>query len=142
MPNYQNGAVYALTDEVGVPFYVGSTTANIHYRFDVHKCYATRFPNRLVYRWFEHVGGVDKVRVQLLTAFPCNTKEELLAEEQRHIMAHGTHLHGANHCVAGGRPGSKYARSRGYYTRYQRERYQRLRQERLAVAAPMQALPA
>jgi len=135
MPDYQRGAVYALTaGEDGAPFYVGSTTTKLPYRFDVHKCYAARFPNRAVYQRFAQV-GIDNVRIRLLAAYPCNSKAELLAEERRHILAHATHIHGCNQSIAGGRPGSEYERTREHHTRYQRERYQRLKLEREAAAA-------
>jgi hypothetical protein len=90
MPDYKNGKIYKLTNSDESLVYIGSTTQPLCERKAGH---------RATYkRWIKAKSGVnyvtsfklfeaneDDVNIQLIEAYPCNSKEELHARERFYI---------------------------------------------------------
>ena len=122
MSAFARGKVYALT-HAGNVFYVGSTVQSLDARLRVagHRLKAFQCPGRMLYRRFAEVGA-ENVAIVLLSTFPCESRDALLAEERRLILEHATHTGGCNARVAGGRQdGGWKARNREKHLAYCRE---------------------
>jgi len=83
MEDYSKGKIYRIiSDHVELP-YIGSTTDSLEYRFDVHKRWYKKWLNKGKQRKcgdylssaviLEH----SDARIELVTNYPCNSKEEL-----------------------------------------------------------------
>ena len=81
--NYQNGKIYRLIAEDNY-FYLGSTIKDLKERFWNHKADSKRRPNNKKASHFCKIGW-DKVKIELVENFPCNSRKELLDREQEHI---------------------------------------------------------
>ena len=136
MRDFQNAVIYALTHD-GRVFYIGSTTNTLSERFWNHKKtykeLANRFPNRKIFQRFNEI-GIDNVKIELLEPFPCNSYDDLLAEERRHILLRETHVTGCNQRIAGGRPGSDHERYRVKQLEKAKRYHQKLLEARRAAA--------
>ena len=103
-PNFAQSRVYVVLNTVNDKKYVGSTTCPLSKRMVQHRSDAkTNRPGRefpLYAAMREH--GIDKFYIELLTDFPCERKEQLNAEEGRHIRGLNTLApNGYNKLVAG-----------------------------------------
>jgi predicted GIY-YIG superfamily endonuclease len=80
---YENSKIYKLQCESG-HFYIGSTTNAFAKRLGQHKAKALTRPECRVYK---HINGEwDKVRMILIEAFSCETKEQLNKKEDEYIQ--------------------------------------------------------
>ena len=84
MTRYANGKVYKIVNSVNDEFYVGSTCMPLSKRLSGHRTMARRGATSLIYRTFNEL-GLESFRIILIEAFPCETKEALLAREQHYI---------------------------------------------------------
>ena len=80
--------------------YIGSTIQNLADRMAQHRASVTRKTNLHVYQVMAE-NGVEHFHIELLCDFPCERREQLLAEEGRHIRLHETHLSGTNQRLPG-----------------------------------------
>ena len=90
MVNSQSGKIYKIESNLGNKIYIGSTTKQcLSQRMDKHRsnykywqvnktCFLTSF------NVFEEY-GVENCKIILIEAFPCNSKDELLAREAHYI---------------------------------------------------------
>ena len=88
MPDYANGKVYVIRNRAagdGV-VYVGSTTQALCERMNQHRRDMKRHPDWKLYKLMADV-GVQHFHVELLADFRCERREQLMAEEGRHIRA-------------------------------------------------------
>ena len=88
MPDYAAGKVYVIRNRAagdGV-VYVGSTTQTLCERMNGHRRDMKRHPDWKMYKMMAEV-GVEHFHIELLADFPCERREQLLAEEGRHIRA-------------------------------------------------------
>ena len=86
MPDYAAGKIYVIRNRQagdGV-VYVGSTTQTLCERMNGHRCGIKQRPDYKLYKLMGDV-GVQHFHVELLADFPCERREQLLAEEGRHI---------------------------------------------------------
>ena len=85
-PNYQNGKVYCVRNnaENDVIVYVGSTVRPLSERMGEHRKHANTNPEGLLHALMADV-GISHFHIELLIDFPCERKEQLLAEEGRQI---------------------------------------------------------
>ena len=83
MPNYENGKIYKLTNNVDSRIYVGSTCSALRFRLHGHKGDSGRRSSTL----YNHVNSLSwaNFRIILLENFPCSNKDELNAREQYYI---------------------------------------------------------
>jgi len=84
MPNYANGCVYKLVNDVDDKIYVGSTTQPLHKRKHGHKSTANFAKNQPVYKHLNRIGW-EHVKIIWLANCPCDSRRELLAHEQKYI---------------------------------------------------------
>ena len=88
MPAYSAGKIYVIrtraTDDRVV--YVGSTTQTLCERMADHRRAANAGRNTKLYKMMRDV-GVEHFHVELLADFSCERREQLLAEEGKHIRA-------------------------------------------------------
>ena len=112
--------------------YVGSTTRPISERMAGHRKTIKEKPDIKIYALMASV-GVEHFHVELLCNFPCTNREELLAEEGRHIRLHNTVENGANTNVAGRSQKVHYEENRARILeekkQYQRDNAETLRQK-------------
>jgi len=85
-PNYQNGKVYCVrcraeNDDI---VYVGSTVRRLCERMAEHRKRVVKHPDWKLYKLMAEV-GVENFHIELLVDFPCERRDQLLAEEGRHI---------------------------------------------------------
>ena len=136
MPNYAAGKIYALRHGEAV-LYVGSTTRTLNARLARHRSRAKLFPGRKLYARMAEVGH-ENVRIELLSAFPCDSGAALLAEERRLVLAHGTHADGCNVQLPGGDRERFLKMKRAEGARYRA----RVRERRAAERATLASAPA
>ena len=88
MPNYQLGKIYNIMNDINDILYVGSTAQPyLCSRWSSHRVNskdATRTSG--IYNAMRTI-GVDHFRIVLHHVFPCNSKDELVAEEYRTLDA-------------------------------------------------------
>ena len=99
MPDYSKGAIYMLEPTVEYEagdVYYGSTTQPLYKRFHTHKTERNKTQrNTSSKHLFEKYG--NNVKIVLVKAFPCNSKQELFAEEGKYIRENPC----VNRCIAG-----------------------------------------
>ena len=82
MANYDNGLVYKIQhNSIDELLYVGSTT-EFTKRKSHHKFSSKNVPSKL-YVMIRENGGWENFTMTLVKYFPCNTKRELEAEEEK-----------------------------------------------------------
>jgi len=81
MPNYQNGKIYEITNDVNDEEYVGSTILKLCQRWGNHKSDMERLKHRKLYAMMNEI-GIEHFRIVLIENFPCNSVEELTAREE------------------------------------------------------------
>lgn len=82
---YADSKIYVLWCE-DEHFYIGSTINELNYRLRDHKQHSKKFPNRKVYAHINTLGW-DCVNIQLIEAFSCNSRKELLEKENEYICS-------------------------------------------------------
>ena len=80
--------------------YVGSTVRTLSERMSEHRRGIKDHPTFKLYELMGRV-GVEHFHIELLADFPCERKEQLLAEEGRHIRLHNMVEEGCNAQIAG-----------------------------------------
>lgn len=80
MLNYQNGKVYRIVNDVDEQVYVGSTIQTLVHRMGGHRRDARSGSMRKLMVHMRTV-GVSQFRIELLEDFPCERKDQLLAQE-------------------------------------------------------------
>jgi hypothetical protein len=106
MPDYSKGLIYMLEPTVEYEagdVYYGSSTQPLYKRLHQHKIQRKTSSKHL----FEKYG--NNIKIVLIKAFPCNSKQELLAEEGKYIRENQC----VNKCIAG--------RSQAEYTQEHKE---------------------
>ena len=85
MPDYTSGKIYCIRDRADSDkiVYVGSTTQSLSNRMSGHRAHMGRAPMKLYQRMGQV--GVEHFHIELLLDFPCDRRDQLLAEEGRHI---------------------------------------------------------
>ena len=89
MSNYSNGKIYKVLNSIDNEVYVGSTIEPICKRMWKHRYDSKR---RVQYKLYEHMNklGLEHFYIELIEAYKCNSKEELLAKEGEWIRRVGT----------------------------------------------------
>ena len=84
MPNYKNGIIYKIVNNIDDMIYIGSTTTKLCYRMAVHRCNMRYNNNATLYQHMRKL-GVNNFKIVLVEYYPCNSKDQLLRRE-RHIF--------------------------------------------------------
>ena len=78
MTKYQNGKIYQITDCNYTLCYIGSTTQSLSQRMACHRSYyKSRTKQYSCFSLFDAF-GIDNCKIELMEAYPCNSKEELV----------------------------------------------------------------
>ena len=99
-PNYANGKIYCLRNRKDNDriVYVGSTVRPLSERMTEHRGEARKLRNNMeIYKHMAEV-GIEHFHIELLVDFPCERREQLLAEEGKYIRLHNV---GFNKTIAG-----------------------------------------
>lgn len=87
MPDFSASKIYKITNNINSECYIGSTTQNLSWRFTQHKSkYKTGRKDCSKSTILFDKYGLDNCKIELIKEFPCNSKEELLFEERKHIQ--------------------------------------------------------
>ena len=82
MPDYSKGNIYKIYNiDEPAKFYVGSTVSELWHRIGIHKATAKR-KKTFFYQEVNRLGW-KKFKIELIHNFPCNSRPELLNEEER-----------------------------------------------------------
>lgn len=81
MPDYHQGKIYKLVNDVDNEIYVGSTCNSLPKRLGEHKGKMKHKPNQKIYQKM-HALGLAHFRIILVEDYPCNNKNELTAREE------------------------------------------------------------
>ncbi len=106
MPNYTRGKIYKIVNSVNNTIYIGSTTLKLlSQRMSCHRDESKRVERRQspIYKAMRQL-GVGNFSIRLLHKFPCDSKDELEAEEYKiidQLIAQGQPLYND---TIGGRP--------------------------------------
>ena len=100
MPNYAQGKVYAVVNDVNNYKYVGSTTAPLSQRMTEHRsCAKLKVKQTKLYEHMRAI-GVSHFKIILLQNCPCKSKDELLICENKWQQKKDSIKHGYNKDVA------------------------------------------
>ena len=81
MTRYQNGKIYQITDSNYTLCYIGSTTQSLSQRMACHRSYyKSKSKQYSCFSLFDAF-GIDNCKIELVEAFPCNSREELVKRE-------------------------------------------------------------
>ena len=130
MPNYGDGKIYCLRNQADEDkiVYIGSTTAPLSKRMSQHRNNVTRKSHVKLYKLLAEC-GIQNVHIELITVFPCNSIEELNAEEGRHIRLNKMVATGGNVHIAG-RTKAEYANEHPEeMVAYKKKHYERNREK-------------
>ena len=81
---YNAGKIYKLVCTDG-HYYIGSTITALNYRLNNHKQSSKKELERPVYKYINTLGW-DKVTIEILEKYSCNSREELLKKEDEYIQ--------------------------------------------------------
>lgn len=85
MVNYQQGKIYKIVNNVTDDIYIGSTSKKtLAQRMSLHRFCVNKHPNLKIYKCMNEI-GVENFKIILLESFPCETKDELRAREDKWI---------------------------------------------------------
>ncbi len=76
------GKIYKLSG--GDRFYYGSTKRSLNLRKNEHYYKSKHIAGRRLYKYFNSIGW-DNVTIELVEAFSCESKAEILAKENEYI---------------------------------------------------------
>ncbi len=81
--DYAQGKIYRVL--IGGSYYYGSTTTSLEQRLQSHKYTSKKHPEMKLYKKALESGGIDTMTIELVEAYPCENKTELLQRENTHI---------------------------------------------------------
>ena len=81
MPNYMNGKVYKIVNDIDNYVYIGSTTLALNIRMIYHRKRAKKGSNANLYKHMCEI-GIYHFKIILLRNVSCNNREELVREER------------------------------------------------------------
>ena len=87
--NFANGKIYCIRNSINDEVYVGSTIQRLSKRLSKHK---SDMKNNILTRLYKEMKelGVENFYIELIEAYPCNSKEELNKRENEYIRQMGT----------------------------------------------------
>ena len=86
---FKNGKIYRIVSDDDSKTYYGRTTLPLSYRMSYHKAYWKTFKNGKgnflsAFEIFDEF-GFEKIRIELVELYPCNSKQELKQRERHYI---------------------------------------------------------
>jgi hypothetical protein len=97
MANYNNGKIYALKNHVNDLVFIGMTTQSLSLRMAQHKIDSTLTTIKIhkIYQAIKSL-GFDKFYIELITPCPCNSRDELVREQNKYIREFDSWNNGYN----------------------------------------------
>ena len=89
MADYSKGKIYKICNTVTDDVYIGSTTQPLCNRMADHRKKHLTHTSRPLYNKMSEL-GVDKFFIELVEAYPCQSKNELTAREGHHARRSST----------------------------------------------------
>lgn len=133
MPNYKNGKIYKLVNDINDNIYIGSTCVKLWKRFAKHKesMIKEECKNSKLYKCMNELGK-EHFKIILVESFPCNTREELCAREHHYIETLKPYLNTKN---AIPRDDKKYREDnkekfKEYFKKYREENKEKIKEYR------------
>ena len=119
--DYSNGTIYCIRNNVDDDIYIGSTTQALSKRMVKHrsKVESKQANHYKLYQKMKNI-GVENFYIELVKDFPCETLEQLRAEEGKFIRQMGT----LNFMVAGRDKKQHYEENKEATLTKQKERYE------------------
>ena len=129
MNRYEKGKIYKVVDIGYNKMYIGSTIESLSKRMERHRSKYKDYlrgdgDNTRVYWLFDEF-GVENCKIELIENYPCNSKEELEAQEGKHQRD--------NKCinkVIAGRTVKEYKKDEYDYISFQQKVYRELHPEK------------
>ena len=88
MPNYNNGKIYKIVNNIDDMIYIGSTTTKLCYRMNVHKCHMNNNNNNsTLYKHMRKL-GIHNFVIVLIEDYPCSNKNQLFRRERYILELH------------------------------------------------------
>jgi len=129
MPNYENGKIYAIKSYTNKNVYIGSTIKLIEERLNTHVKDLRRYrKGKYHYVSSFEIVQFDNCYIELLEAYPCNTKKEL---EQREGIWIKKTSNLVNRFIAGSRNEIIECECSGQYLRHHKQRHFRSTKHKL-----------
>ena len=75
MPNYNNGKVYKIVNNIDNMIYIGSTTCKLCNRMNVHRYNMNNNKNATLYKHMRKL-GVHNFSIVLIENYPCSSKDQ------------------------------------------------------------------
>ena len=128
MNRYSKGKIYKVVDIGHNKMYIGSTVESLSKRMERHRSKYKEYlrgdgDNTRVYWLFDEF-GVENCKIELIENYPCNSREELEAQEGKHQQS--------NKCinkVIAGRTVQEYLQDEYDYISFQKKIYRELHPE-------------
>ena len=89
MPNYKNGKIYKICNNINDMIYIGSTAIPLNKRMSTHRTYTNKQyrKNVKLYKYM-HELGMHNFNIVLIENYSCNNREELLKHERYYFDIH------------------------------------------------------
>lgn len=84
MVDYRNSKLYRVANSINDKVYVGITTLPLPTRWSAHRAKAKRHDRQQLHQAMRAL-GVSNFRIELIRAYPCNSKDELEEAEQNEM---------------------------------------------------------
>ncbi len=83
MPNYENGKIYKIVNDVDDDIYIGSTCSSLNNRLSNHKASSNSGKTKL----YNKIRSMEKdnFKIELIENYPCNNRTELELREGFYI---------------------------------------------------------
>ena len=91
MPNYNNGKIYKIVNNIDNMVYIGSTTTKLCYRMAVHRCNMIKNKNATLYQHMRKL-GIEYFTIVLIEEYPCSNKDQLLRRERYILELHNKQI--------------------------------------------------
>ena len=124
MPDYKNGKIYKIWNDVNDKVYVGSTTRGLSERMRSHMNKRKCKSHYLLYVGMDNI-GVEHFKIELIEDFSCELKNELLRREGYWIRKLNTHKCGYNKILSGRKNAEWRMDNREIILQKKREYYER-----------------
>lgn len=83
MPDYAQGKIYKIISDETKYIYIGSTTMTLNERLRLHK---KEYKHKISGKSVRQILQYNDVKIELIENYPCESKLELLQQEQYYIL--------------------------------------------------------
>ena len=91
MPNYNNGKVYKIVNNIDNMIYIGSKTTRLCNRMNVHRFKMRNNNTATLYKHMRKI-GLENFTIVLIECYSCSNKEQLLRRERYILDLHNKQI--------------------------------------------------